>query len=53
MLTYFNFAMSLEFWSQFGLKYLLVHKGKITLKINLRKGSYLLKRTRTESNCEM
>lgn len=37
MLTYFNFALSLEFWSQQGLKYLLVHKDKIIPKIVLRK----------------
>lgn len=37
MLTYFNFAMSSEFWNQQGLKYLLTHKDKIILKIVLRK----------------
>lgn len=41
MLTYFNFAVSLEFQGQQELKYLLFHKDKIILKIVLRKGIYI------------
>lgn len=37
MLTYFNFALSLQPWRPQGWKYLLVYKDKIILKIVLRK----------------